>query len=63
MNAKSAVIIEVKKNDNLYQFVMPVGSPLGEAYDAGFEVLKDIIEMSQQALNNAKQQPSSGSGD
>lgn len=55
MNAKSAVIIEVRKNDNVYEFVMPAGAPLGEAYDAGFEVLKSIVELSHQAVERAKQ--------
>ena len=55
MNLKSAVIIEVEKNERKYSFSMPVGAPYGECYDAAFEVLKSVVELSTQALNNLEQ--------
>ena len=43
------MVIEVTKTSSVYQFIIPVGSPLGEAYDACFEVLNSLVEMSKEA--------------
>lgn len=53
---KLAVSFEVKKGDNVYTFTMPYQCPLGEAYDAAYEVLSDIVDMSQRAYEKAKQE-------
>jgi hypothetical protein len=34
---------------------MPAGSPFGEAYDAAFEILQQIIDYSKKATENLKQ--------
>jgi hypothetical protein len=62
MNIKSAVIIEIEKGGKIYQFIMPMGAPLGEAYDAAFEVLRGVVDMSRQAMESAKPEHSSSSG-
>lgn len=66
MNQKAAVLLEVNKNDHLYQFVMPVGAPFGEAYDAAYEVLNVIVQMAKEAAEKAKpstpEQPSEVDG-
>jgi len=53
---KLNVSFEVKKGDNVYTFIMPYQCPLGEAYDAAYLVLADIVDMSQRAFDRAKQE-------
>ena len=55
MDLKSVVSVEVKKNDRIFQFLMPVGAPFGECYDACFETLNKIAELSKEAAEAAKQ--------
>lgn len=50
----SSIIARVQKEDREYLFVMPQGSPCGEAYDACFEVLQEIIKMSERLAEQAK---------
>ncbi len=54
MELKSMIAIEIEKNDRVFSFLLPVGAPFGEAYDAAFEVLGKIIEMSKEAADNMK---------
>ena len=55
MDVKTFVTIEIKKNDRVFSFNMPAGSPFGEAYDACYETLGHIIEFSKKAQEQAKQ--------
>jgi len=48
------VRLEVKKGDNLYEFIMPVGSPFGEAYDSAFDFLQEISTMAKEAVDKSK---------
>lgn len=50
----SSIIASIKKEDREYMFVMPQGAPCGEAYDACFEVLQEIIKMSERLAEQAK---------
>jgi len=50
------VSLEIKKEDRTYSFLMPIGSPFGEAYDAAFAVLAEINKMSQEAVETAKRE-------
>ena len=52
---KLVISFEVKKGENIYTFSMPYQCPLGEAYDAAYEVLADLVQMSQRAFEKAKQ--------
>lgn len=51
---KSALIFEAKKNERVYQFVAPVGSPFGECYDVLHEMLVAITEEVKKATEAAK---------
>ena len=54
MDIRSYIDVEVKKNEHVYHFLMPVGVPFGEAYDASFEVLTSITEMARNAAEQAR---------
>lgn len=54
MDMKSVVVLEVKKGDNLFQFLMPIGAPFGECYDAAFQALGKVTEMMKEAAEKAK---------
>jgi hypothetical protein len=54
MEVKSRVHFEAIKNDNMYFMSMPAGAPLGESYDAVFEILLKIVELSQSAADKMK---------
>ena len=45
---------EITKGERTFIFSMPHGTPFGEAYDACFEVLSDIVKMSTEAADKAK---------
>lgn len=59
IDQRAVVTLEVEKNDRKYSFTMPIGepplgAPYGEAYDAAYEFLQEIVEMSQKAADRAK---------
>lgn len=54
MNQKGYVHLEITKNDRTYIFAMPLGAPLGEAFDAACDSLNEIASMTKQAADNAK---------
>lgn len=54
MDLRSYVDVEVKKNDRVYHFFMPVGAPYGEAYDAAFDALTSITDLAKQAVEQAR---------
>lgn len=56
MDKRGMVILEVKKDERTYSFLMPVGSPFGEAYDAAFEMLSEISKMAQAAVENSERE-------
>jgi len=53
---KGMIHLEIKKEDRVYTFVMPMGSPIGECYDAAHEVLNSIVEMGKVASEQAKRE-------
>ena len=55
MEIKSAIILEVEKNERLYQFVVPVGAPYGEAVDTAYEVFVKLSELAQENIQKAKE--------
>lgn len=55
LSSKPTIILEVKQGDNKYQFLMPVGSGFGEAYDACHLVLQEIVKFATQAAQAVKQ--------
>ena len=45
---------EIKKGDNTFIFAFPAANiPVGELYDAAFEVLKKIQDLSNEAVDRA----------
>jgi hypothetical protein len=56
MTQKAVVILEVEKNDRKYEFMMPIGSPYGEAYDVCFEFLQEITKMSKEAADRVSRE-------
>jgi hypothetical protein len=50
------MIITMKQNERTYTFSMPMGSPIGEAYDAAYMVLSEIMKFAKQAEEAAKRQ-------
>lgn len=52
---ESNVSIIVDKGERKYEFKMSQGTPCGEAYDACFDVLKKILEMSKEIAEKAQQ--------
>ena len=56
MTIKSMLMIEVTKNDRLYQFFIPAGAPYGETYDALFQCLEDVTEMQKISIDQIKNQ-------
>lgn len=53
MDQKGYVHLEVTKGEHNYAFVLPLGAPFGEAYDAAFQVLQQILKMAQDASEKA----------
>jgi len=51
---KAVVVVTVTKGDNKYEFHMPMNSPLGECYDACFEIMNEVVVMSQAAAKRAE---------
>lgn len=54
MAIKTSISIEIEKNGHIFSFTMPSGAPFGEAYDAGYEVLQQIVEFSKKVADDAK---------
>ncbi len=54
METSLRVEIKVIKNEKSYIFSMPMGAPHGEAYDACFEALLEISQLSKAAAEQAK---------
>lgn len=58
MDQIAVINLEIEKNDNKYVFSMPIGAPLGEAYDAAFLVIREIIKMADEAAKRKDEQSS-----
>lgn len=54
MLVKSEVVVEVKKEENTYRFMMPVMSSYKDAYDAAVDCANTIVEMSKKAQEAAE---------
>lgn len=44
MTVLNNVVMEVDKNGRKYTFTMPVGTNIGEAYDASLQILQEILK-------------------
>lgn len=54
MDVKTHVHFTIDKEDRKYVFSLPAGGTLGEAYDAAYQVLERVLEMSKEAAEKAK---------
>lgn len=54
MKASNYFQLESTKNEHSYRFLMPVGVPLGEAYDAVIEIAGDLVSIINQQIENSK---------
>ena len=63
MDKRGMISLEIKKEERTYIFLMPIGSPFGEAYDAAFEVLSEITKQSIEAAEKAKRKQDEDSED
>ena len=45
MKAKNEIILEIEKEDRVYQMSMPINAPLGESYEAAAAFLDEIIRL------------------
>jgi len=43
--------IAVEKNNRTYLFMIPIGSPLGEAFDASIEASRVLVSMAQKYVD------------
>ncbi len=56
MELKSTVILEVKRGEFVFRMELPVGAPLGDTYEAGWDFLKKINDLMTDAIEKAKPQ-------
>lgn len=49
-------IMEVEKNGRIYSFSLQMGSPIGEAYDACWEIMSRLVENARSTTEKAKRQ-------
>lgn len=61
MDIHSEVVVVIQKGEHAFRFAMPLGAPFGKAYDAAYEVLQHIVELSKKAADQAKQPDSTSS--
>ena len=53
MDIKQIIQFCTIKNERLYTFNVPSGAPLGELYDATFEILNEIVKHIQDSAQKA----------
>lgn len=63
MELKSILSLEVVNKDRVYRLELPVGAPLGEAYEATWEMLKKIVDLVNESVEKSKMAPKSENGD
>lgn len=56
MELNSALIVNTKKNERTYQFIVPTGSPYGEIVDAAFEIFIQMDALRNQQMEKIKQE-------
>lgn len=63
MKTEGMMHFVVEKEERVYRFIAPLGSPFGETHDALYEVLEEILKMakarSEEAQERKKQEEAS----
>jgi hypothetical protein len=54
MDVKQCICIEIKNEDKVFTFTLPVGATWGNAIDAAFGFLDYVSKQSQESVSNAK---------
>lgn len=54
MTLKNTFTIEITKNERKFTFTMPSGTPIGEAYDVGHELLQALVKLAHEATEKAR---------
>lgn len=54
MEIKKNVVFEIVKEERIYRFDIPEGSPLGETYQVGWEFLEKILTLINEHTENLK---------
>ena len=54
MEDKKLINIEIERNGNKYYFVMPDNCPIGEAFDAAYEIITKIVGIANNVTDNIK---------
>lgn len=52
MDKKPLLSLEVEKNGRNYMFLAPGNAPLGEAHDALYEFLQEVVKIAQEAVKS-----------
>lgn len=55
MNQRALVEMEIVKGERKYSFLIPLGAPYGEVYDACHEIMMKITDLAKEAAEKAKQ--------
>lgn len=61
MNQKALVEMEIVKGERSYRFLIPMGAPYGEVYDACHEIIMKISELAKEAADKIKREESAPS--
>lgn len=46
----------IKKEERIFEFTAPAGAPFGEAYDALYSMLAEVLRMAHEAAEKIKQE-------
>lgn len=49
-NEQKHVQLIVEKNMRTYRFIVPVGAPLGETYDASIDISRQLLKIAEKSL-------------
>ncbi len=57
---KNSTVFEIKKDERLYQFIMPSDAPLGEIHDVLFQMKAVVVQkINEYAASESKQETKS----
>jgi hypothetical protein len=55
MELKTSIVLEVKKDERLYQLFLPNGAPFGEACDAASEMVSALLKLATENHEKTKE--------
>lgn len=63
MEIKQILSLVINKNERIFRLDLPVGAPLGDTYEAVWEMLKKVSEMINESVDRSKMDKEKKSGD